>query len=200
MPELSRDKIVAVSDIRADGTTLSVLETHTGDLASISPEELTFILDCLLYNLHQRWCWQFHIAKNGHMDKFVTMCKKVIDCGAILDRNDVVYDGKVLAPCSHVWASNEQRLIDLFLSAGASIDTDRFGRTPLHLLALAFQAEDFDNGAIQSLLDAGVDMNATDKEGRTMFDIAVQPDMRTKGSKETIQRLQALGARASKAH
>jgi ankyrin repeat protein len=88
----------------------------------------------------------------------------------------------------------------LFLSAGASISISRFGRTPLHDLAGEFKADDFDDGAIQLLQDAGVDINAIDNEGRTMLDIATRPDKRSKGSEETIQRLKALGARANEAH
>lgn len=65
--------------------------------------------------------------------------------------------------------------------------TGTFGRTPLPLLALAFRAEDFDNGAIQSLLNARVDINVTDKEGRTTRDIAIRLDTRTKGLKRRFK-------------
>lgn len=53
---------------------------------------------------------------------------------------------------------------------------------------------------MQLLRDAGVDINAVDSEDQTMLDIAARPDMRTIGSKETIERLQALGAKANKRH
>ena len=203
MPQLSRDEIIAVSDIRKYDSqpelpVLRELEKHTGDLSNLSPEELTFVLDGLLWHLHQRWLWQFHITKNGHMNEFATVCKHILDCGAIIDRIDVCYNDEVLQPCWSVWRSNEKQLVKLFLSAGASIS--RFGRTPLHHLAREFKADDFDDEAIRLLQDAGVDINAIDDEGRTMLDIAARPDTRSKGSEETIQRLKALGARANETH
>lgn len=132
MPQLSRHNIRPISDIRKYDTmselqVLSVLEEATGDMSSLSPEELTFVLDCLLEDLHQRWCSQFHIAKNGHMTKFVTMCAKIIDCGAIIDRLNVHFNGEVLEPCAKVWRSNEEQLIDCswvleLLSISADLD------------------------------------------------------------------------------
>jgi hypothetical protein len=115
MRELSRAKIIAISDIRKYDSqpelpVLRELEKHTGELSNLSPEDPTFVLDGLLEYLHQRWYWQFHIAKNGHMNEFATICKKILDCGAIVDCNDVRYDDEVLEPCSKVWKSNEEQL------------------------------------------------------------------------------------------
>jgi hypothetical protein len=134
------------------------------------------------------------------MDEFATMCREIIKCGAIIDRNDVVYNDKVLCPCESVWRSNEEQLVELFLRAGASIDISGLGWTPLHHAAFEFQTEDCTDGAIQALRGAGVDINAIDKEGRTMLDIAARPTMRSRGSKATIQQLQALGAKAAEGH
>ena len=205
MPQLSRDEIIAVSNIRKYNSqpelpVLPELVKHTGDLSNLSPEELTFVLDCLLRYLHQQWLWQFHIAKNGHMNEFATVCKHIIDCGAIIDRLDVYYNDVVLNPCGSVWRSNEKQLVKLFLSAGASISISRFGSTPLHDLAFEFTADNFDDEAIQLLQDAGVDINAINGEGRTVLDIAARPNMRTGGSEGAIRRLKALGARDNEAH
>jgi hypothetical protein len=57
MPKLSRDKIIDVSDIRKYDSQLELpvlreLEKHTGNISNLSPEELTFVLDCLLWYLH----------------------------------------------------------------------------------------------------------------------------------------------------
>lgn len=128
MPQLSRHNIRAISDIRKYDTmselqVLSLLEAAAGDISSLSPEELILVLDCLLEDLHQRCCWQFHIAKNGYMTDFVTMCAKIIDYGAIIDRMNVLFNGEVLEPCAKVWRSNGNQLIGLFLGAGASIET-----------------------------------------------------------------------------
>ena len=200
MPQLSRDEIIAVSDIRKYDSqpALPVFQKiveHTGALSNLSPEELTFVLDCLLYYFHQQWLWQFHIAKNGHMDEFATVCEHIIDCGAIINRFDVRYNDVVLNPCGSVWRSNEKQLVKLFLNAGASISMSRFGSTPLHELAGEFTASEFDDEAIQLLQDAGVAINAINREGRTMLDIAARPNMANKGSEETIRRLKALGAK-----
>ena len=190
---------MAVSDIRKYDSqpVLQELEKHTGALSSLSPEELTCVLIWLLDLLEEQWTWQFHIAKNGHMDEFATVCKHIIDCGAIIDRFDVCYNNKVLRnPCAIVWRSNEKQLVKLFLDAGASINPSGVRRrTPLHDLAFDFRADDFDDEAIKLLQRAGVDINARDDSGRTVLDIAANPFMRTYGSVDTIRRLQALGAK-----
>jgi ankyrin repeat protein len=133
------------------------------------------------------------------MNEFATVCKHILDCGAIIDRIGVRYNDEVLQPCSSVWSSNEKQLVKLFLSAGASIGIDRFGWTPLHHLACEFEADHFDDEAIRLLQDAGVDINAIDNGGRTVLDIAARLNMRRRGSEGTIQRLKALGARANEA-